>query len=226
MTTMSMDACLTCNSSGFRLTMGRCDGCFIDRLHTAGRQLAAISRWIDESHGYVGIDPEAHNWRRLMKVVSEAGEVYDAYGAYLGENPRKPEATGTMDDVIRETLDVGVSALGAVEHLTANTGVALHLLIDKIEYVFNRVGLVDKWSREADREWAHTTCIDGDPCHYRSDECTLGGCLRAPDQQNADDSYTPRCSRCHKNPRPDGYLGSPWCTECQADPAAPQNHTS
>jgi hypothetical protein len=106
-------------------------------------RLAAISRWIDTSPGYVGLDPEAHLRRRLGKINSESGEVEDALAAMYGENPRKPEVTGTLDDVIEETLDVAVAALGAVEHATGNEGRSIGLLAAKIDKVFHRAGLTD-----------------------------------------------------------------------------------
>lgn len=105
-----------------------------------GERVAAISRWIDGSPSYAGIDPEAAMWRRTMKVVSEAGEAYDALGGMLGENPRKG-VTATLDDLIGELLDVALAALGGVEHLTGNEGRSIELLDLKVAYVMQRAGL-------------------------------------------------------------------------------------
>ena len=105
-----------------------------------GKQVAAISSWIDTSDSYVGLDPEAHLWRRTMKLVGEAGEVQDALGGMLGENPRKG-VTHTQYDLIGELLDVAIAALGAVEHITGNTGDSEALLAEKIRKVVERAGL-------------------------------------------------------------------------------------
>jgi hypothetical protein len=98
--------------------------------------IAAISGWIDGSYPD-GLDPEALIWRRVTKVCEESGEVIDALGGWLGENPRKG-VTHTRDDLIGELLDVAVAALGAVEHLTGNDGVSAHLLNAHAKYVLAR----------------------------------------------------------------------------------------
>jgi len=102
--------------------------------------LAGISKWIDTSPAYVGLDPEAHNWRRISKMVEEAGEVFEAYFGALGENPRKG-VTHRQADVIRELLDVAVAALGAVEHLTGNKGHSMNMLEAKVRAVALRAGV-------------------------------------------------------------------------------------
>lgn len=81
--------------------------------------LVALSRWIDESPAYEGVSTEAVDWRRITKLVEEAGEVIEAYAGWLGENPRKGK-THTLADVEHELLDVAVSALGAIVHLRGN----------------------------------------------------------------------------------------------------------
>lgn len=104
------------------------------------KSVAAISKWIDESPGYSGLDPEAHLWRRCMKIVAETGEAHDALCGMIGENPRKG-ITHTKDDLLGELLDVAVAALGAVEHLTGNEGKSSDMLMDKIEFILERAGL-------------------------------------------------------------------------------------
>jgi hypothetical protein len=103
--------------------------------------LVALSQWIDQSDNYRNCDPETVLWRRVTKVASEAGEVIDALAGYVGENPRKG-VTHTKDELVGELLDSAVAALGAVEHLTGNSGLALALLDDKIVAVATRAGLV------------------------------------------------------------------------------------
>lgn len=105
-------------------------------------RLAAISRWIDGSPSYVDCHPETVMWRRVTKVCEEAGEVVDALGGMVGENPRKG-VTHTRDDLIGELLDTAISALAAVEHLTGNEGESWGLLCDKIERVCDRAGITE-----------------------------------------------------------------------------------
>lgn len=104
-------------------------------------QLAGISRWIDTSAGYRGLDAEAHNWRRIQKIAQETGEVFEAYCGSLGENPRKGH-THTDEDVTRELLDVALAALGAVEHRTGNAGRSLEMLFEHVDRVYERAGLL------------------------------------------------------------------------------------
>lgn len=104
------------------------------------KDVAAISLWVDSSKGYLGIDSEAHLWRRVAKVGAEAGEVFDAMSGYTGENPRKGQ-THSINDVIEELLDTAVAALGAVEHITGNKGESVLLLAGKIKRVRERAGV-------------------------------------------------------------------------------------
>ena len=69
-----------------------------------------------------------------------AGEVIAAYIGATGQNPRKG-ITGTTGDVIDELLDVAVTALAAVEHLSDHQGHALRLLDSKILHVVQRAGV-------------------------------------------------------------------------------------
>lgn len=109
-------------------------------MSAPGERLAAISRWIDESPSYVDCHPETAMWRRVTKVCEEAGEVVDALGGMIGENPRKG-VTHSRDDLIGELLDAAVAALGAVEHLTGNEGDSWGLLRDKIDRICERAGI-------------------------------------------------------------------------------------
>lgn len=105
-----------------------------------------ISRWIDCSPSYEGVDPEAVLWRRVTKVSSEANEARDALEGMVGENPRKG-VTHTRADVIDELLDTAVAALGAVEHLTGHKGESFPLLHRKIVGVAVRAGLLQEVDR-------------------------------------------------------------------------------
>ena len=98
--------------------------------------LRRLSQWIDD--GNSERDAEALMLHRIIKVTEEAGEVVSALIGYLGANPRKG-VTHVRQDVIDELLDVAVTALGAVEHLTGNEGRSIDALFDKIERVAARV---------------------------------------------------------------------------------------
>src|SRR3954463_7348051 len=90
-----------------------------NHLRDIADNVAALSRWIDEANEHR--DPEARTWGRMAKLQEEAGEVIGAMIGWTGQNPRKG-VTNTIDSVIKENLDVVVTALGNVEHLTGNTG--------------------------------------------------------------------------------------------------------
>lgn len=109
-------------------------------VNVRSEDIAALSRWVDDSPTYVGLDPEAALWRRTMKVAEEAGEVYRAVSGMLGENPRKG-VTASREEVIDELLDCALAALAAVEHLTGNEGRSLGLFAGKVEFVTYRAGL-------------------------------------------------------------------------------------
>lgn len=99
-------------------------------------QLAALSHRIDESNAHR--DPEAVTWGRIAKITEESGEVIAAFIGATGQNPRKG-VTHTMDDVVEELLDVAVTALGAVEHLTGNKSESMALLERKVAKVCARL---------------------------------------------------------------------------------------
>lgn len=103
------------------------------------RKISEFSAYIDASYPK-DMDPELVLRRRTGKVGVEAGELLDAIEGYTGENPRKGHYA-TVDDVIKELLDVCGAALGAVEHLTGNAGKSIPLLEERISTVHARVGL-------------------------------------------------------------------------------------
>jgi len=103
--------------------------------------LVALSKWIDDSPGYVDRDPETVLWRRVSKASMEANEALDALSGMVGENPRKG-VYATEADVIRELLDTATAALGAVEHMTGHRGSALEMLDQHIVSVGKRAEIV------------------------------------------------------------------------------------
>jgi hypothetical protein len=111
----------------------------IDPHANTSAALVALSRWIDDGNAHR--DPEAVTWGRLAKITEEAGEVIAAYIGATGQNPRKGVTHGPTD-VIAELLDVAVTALGAVEHMTGHCGGALTMLEQKIVSVAERAGVI------------------------------------------------------------------------------------
>jgi hypothetical protein len=102
-------------------------------------QLAALSRWVDDGQP-ADRDPEAVTWGRLAKVSEEQGEVIAAFIGATGQNPRKG-LTHTRGEVIKELLDVAVTALAAVEHMVGNSEQALRLFADHLDQVCARAGI-------------------------------------------------------------------------------------
>ena len=103
-----------------------------------GAQLAELSRWIDEANSHR--NPEAQLWGRVAKVSEETGEAIAALVGATGQNPRKG-FTHTTVDVVKELLDVAVTALAAVEHLVNNDGSCVSLLESHVDGLMKRAGL-------------------------------------------------------------------------------------
>jgi len=106
---------------------------------TVPEALCRLSEWIDASNA--DRDSEAITWGRLAKVSEECGEVIAAYIGATGQNPRKG-VVGSIDDVVEELLDVALTAVAAIEHLTDHHAASLSLLDDKIMRVALRAGLL------------------------------------------------------------------------------------
>lgn len=107
-------------------------------LTALSRQVADLSRWIDE--GNRDRDPEAATWARLAKITEEAGEVVAAQIGATGQNPRKG-VTHSPADVEEELLDVALTALAALEHVRGHDERSLDLLADKLARTLDRAGL-------------------------------------------------------------------------------------
>lgn len=95
-------------------------------LRTMGGEVARLSAWIDAAN--VHRDPEALTWGRMAKLAEETGEVISEMILHTGQNPRKPQQD-QHDTLIKENLDVAITALGNVEHLNGNDGSSLILLL-------------------------------------------------------------------------------------------------
>jgi hypothetical protein len=113
-----------------------------EALDEPERDILALSRWVDSSPAYTGVSDESANWRRITKLVEEAGEAVNAYAGSLGENPRKGR-THSLHDVQRELYDVALASLGAIAHLRGNTDASgvLEGLHHHIESVAIRAGV-------------------------------------------------------------------------------------
>src|SRR6267378_4609937 len=94
--------------------------------------LASLSKWIDESRNNKVRDAEAQTWGRLGKLSEECGEVIGAFIGMTGQNPRKG-ISHTRYDVLKELLDVAITALCAYEHMTENEGQSLEALYEAIQ---------------------------------------------------------------------------------------------
>jgi len=94
--------------------------------------LASLSKWIDYNIENVRRDQEARTWGRLAKISEECGEVIGAFIGMTGQNPRKGY-THTEDDVLKELLDVAITALCAYEHMTYNGGDSLMALYEAVQ---------------------------------------------------------------------------------------------
>jgi NTP pyrophosphatase (non-canonical NTP hydrolase) len=105
---------------------------------STAERLAAISTWIDAANA--DRDPEALTWIRVAKVAEECGEAVSALNGATGANPRKG-VTNHLAEVAAELLDVALTALAAVEHLTGNVGGSLALLDEKVAVVAARAGV-------------------------------------------------------------------------------------
>lgn len=104
--------------------------------------IAGLSRWIDEFPTNATADPEAQLWHRVAKISEENGEAIKALIGLIGKNPRRG-VTHDVDDLIKELLDVAVTALGAVEHVLGNSGMAMDLLDEHVQRVCDRAGVSD-----------------------------------------------------------------------------------
>ena len=99
-------------------------------LVSVGAAAARLSQWIDASYPAT-MPAELVARRRIRKLAEEVGEAGAAFGGAVGENPRKG-VTHTFADMQAELLDVVVTALGALEHLTGNHGRSVHAVANRL----------------------------------------------------------------------------------------------
>lgn len=106
-------------------------------------RITALSLWIDHAEPNARRDDEAATWGRLAKIGEEFGEVIAAFIGYTGQNPRKG-VTHTRLDVLKELLDVAVTALAAAEHVGGHEGLTLPALADHVRGLSVRAGIEDR----------------------------------------------------------------------------------
>jgi len=109
---------------------------------TTFQKIACLSQWIDDSYDQSIIGTELHVRRRVDKLMEEVGEVGEALGGIYGENPRKGRTHDPLD-LANELLDVAITALGAYESISGNTGQTDFDLSMRMDYLFERVGLTE-----------------------------------------------------------------------------------
>lgn len=113
-----------------------------DPLAALSVLVSRMSQHIDDHNR--GKHP-AHLLRiRAGKAVEELGEVEELLIELENSNPRKPStryAGIVRDELSVELLDVALAALGAVEHLYGNRGVAIARLDARARMVADRMGV-------------------------------------------------------------------------------------
>lgn len=110
-------------------------------------RLAELSNWIDlanltryKAMSREQLVAEVMTMGRIIKATEERGEAVEAWLGVIGENPRKG-ITHDMASVREELLDVALTALCAVEHMTGNRGLSMGFLDAKVAAVSRRAGL-------------------------------------------------------------------------------------
>jgi hypothetical protein len=108
------------------------------------REIAEISEFLDantspafQKNATLGL------YGRVAKVAEESGEAMSALIGFTGQNPRKGYSN-TAEDVVKELLDVALTALCAIEHirdelLLLGAATTEQMLADHITRVHNRL---------------------------------------------------------------------------------------
>jgi NTP pyrophosphatase (non-canonical NTP hydrolase) len=104
--------------------------------------LAAIERlddWLDEytSNAYK-IQPMAQDMARVAKAGEEAGEAFEAFLGWTGQNPRKG-VSKTLDDVLSELADVVLSGVLGIQHFTKDKEETKEILLKRLTYRLGKI---------------------------------------------------------------------------------------
>lgn len=113
---------------------------------SASKNLQTISVWVDDANrarvkamSRADLEHELLSSLRVTKVIEERGETIEAWIGATGQNPRKG-VTGCVADVVKELLDVAVTALAAVEHFQGNDGAStMGALADHLAGLVERI---------------------------------------------------------------------------------------
>lgn len=119
-------------------------------LVNMGAEVARLSEWIDRHNAHKS--QEAVTWGRLAKLAEETGEIIQEMILHTGQNPRKPQDDRTAE-LIKENLDVALTAFGNVEHLTGNQGESLLRFLTHLGNVVTRAeqaGMISPITVQAD----------------------------------------------------------------------------
>ena len=114
--------------------------------------IVQFSDWLDSTYGPEVSAGEALFRRTTNKLGEELGELAEALGGWIGENPRKG-VTNSHDRVLSELMDIAGAALGASVHVSRRAGVEaepVRMLHDKLRYITERAGLTPADASQAD----------------------------------------------------------------------------
>jgi NTP pyrophosphatase (non-canonical NTP hydrolase) len=109
-------------------------------MFISARFITAVDVWIDS---HVTADypaySTANDLRRLVKIATEVGEVFEEFAQLTGANSRKPQDMGAYDRMLAELADVALASIMAIQHFTKDEDVT-QLVIDKaVSKVASRV---------------------------------------------------------------------------------------
>jgi hypothetical protein len=104
--------------------------------------LSAIERiddWLDDntSNEYK-VQPLAQDLARVAKAGEEAGEAFEAFLGYTGQNPRKGFSS-EMEDVFNELADVAITGIVGIQHFTKDVESTKRIMLQRLSYRINKI---------------------------------------------------------------------------------------
>lgn len=97
-------------------------------MSTLSNDLAEFSAYIDAGQAPEVATANEGVYARVAKITEEAGELSGALLRYNGHNVIKEDGEPTAEDIGKHMLSVAITALGAYEHWTGNTGLSVRAL--------------------------------------------------------------------------------------------------